>query len=92
MVQQRASALAKAGESVAGGVWTAQAEIGCHQPPAVDRTSTAAATARAQAGAARAQLRAALGQQLRDRPAPLASPLPAHPRLAPDGPVSGRTR
>ena len=92
VVQQRASALAKAGESVAGGVWTAQADIGCHQPPAVDRTSTAAATARAQAGAARAQLRAALGQQLRDRPAPLASPLPAHPRLAPDGPVSGRTR
>ena len=92
VVQQRASALANAGESVAGGVWTAQADIGCHQPPAVDRRSTAAATARAQAGAARAHLRAALGQQLRDRPAPLASPLPAHPRLAPDGPVSGRTR
>lgn len=91
VVQQQASALAKAGESVAPGVWTAQAEIGRHQP-AVDRTGIAAAAARAQVGAARAQLRAVLGQQLGDRPAPLASPLPAHPRLAPEGPVSGRTR
>lgn len=28
----------------------------------------------------------------RDRPAPLASPLLVHPRLAPDGPISGRPR
>ncbi len=91
VVQQQASALARAGESVAPGVWTAQAEIGRHQP-AVDRTGIAAAAARAQVGAARAQLRAVLGQHLGDRPAPLASPLPAHPRLASEGPVSGRTR
>ncbi len=80
VVQHQASALAKAGESVAPGVWTAQAEIGRHQP-AVDRTGIAAAAARAQVGAARAQLRAVLGQQLGDRPALLASPLPAHLRL-----------
>ena len=91
VVQQRATALAVAGERVGQGTRTAEGELARHGQVA-DRASTAAAAARTHAGAARAQLRAVLGQQLVDRPAPVGSALPAHPRLAPDGPGSGRRR
>ena len=82
VVQQQAMGLAVAGERVGLGVRAAQDELTRHEQVA-DRASTAAAAARAHAGAARAELRAVLGQQLTDRPAPLGSALPAHPRLAP---------
>ena len=44
------------------------------------------------AGVARAQMRAVLGQQLSDHPAPLSAVLPRHPALAPEGPISRRGR
>jgi len=92
VVQQYASAMAWAAEGVAPGVRTAQAALDQHQVQIVDRTRQAAAQARSHVGAARAQLRTVLGQQAGTLPAPLGSPLPSHPRLAPDGPVSGRGR
>ena len=88
-VQAAAEHLSRVGGLVGPGVREAQAELGRHQHVA-EPARAAAAAARAHVGAARAQLRAVLGQQ-QDRPAPLAVPLSAHPRLAPDRPVSGRT-
>ncbi len=92
VVQQHASALTTAAASVAPGVLTAQAALDQHQAPNVDRARQAAAQARSYVGAARAQLREMLNQQTAAVPPPLSSPLPSHPRLAPDGPVSGRGR
>jgi hypothetical protein len=92
VVQQHASALARAAERVAPGVKTAQAALDQHQVQIIDPVRQAAAQARSHVGAARAQLREVLGQQAGTFPAPLSSPLPSHPRLAPDGPVSGRGR
>jgi len=92
VVQQHASALARAAEGVAPGVRTAQAALDQHQVQTVDPARQAAAQARSHVGAARAQLREVLGQQADTFPPPLSSPLPSHPRLAPDGPVSGRGR
>jgi len=92
VVQQHASAMARAAESVAPGVRTAQAALDQHQVQIVDPAAQAAAQARSHVGAARAQLRTVLGQQAGTFPPPLSSPLPSHPRLAPDGPVSGRGR
>ena len=91
-VLSAAETLARAGERVGPGVREAQFELSRHQRAAEPIQATAAAAARAHVGAARAQLREVLAQQQLHQPAPLASPLPAHPRLAPDGPVSGRTR
>jgi len=92
VVQQHASALARAAEGVAPGVRTAQAVLDQHQVQIVDPAGRAAAQARSHVGAARAQLREVLGQQAGTFPPPLSSPPPSHPRLAPDGPVSGRGR
>ena len=92
VVQQQASAVARAAEGVAPGVRTAQAALDQHRVRIVDPSRRAAAQARSHAGAARAQLREVLGQQAGSFPPPLSSPLPSHPRLAPDGPVSGRGR
>jgi len=92
VVQQHASALARAAEGVAPGVRTAQAVLDQQQVQIVDPAGRAAAQARSHVGAARAQLREVLGQQAGTFPPPLSSPLPLHPRLAPDGPVSGRGR
>lgn len=92
VVQQHASAVARAAEGVALGARTAQAALDQYQVRIVDPARQAAAQARSQAGAARAQLREVLGQQAGNFPPPLSSPLPSHPRLAPDGPVSGRGR
>jgi hypothetical protein len=92
VVQQHASAMARAAEGVAPGVRTAHAALDQHQVQIVDPARHAAAQARRHVGAARAQLREILGQQAGSFPPPLSSPLPSHPRLAPDGPVSGRGR
>jgi len=90
-VLSAAEQLARAGERVGPAVREAQCELSRHQQ-AAEPAQVAAAAARAHVGAARAQLRAVLAQQQLDRPAPLASPWPAHPRLAPDGPLPGRGR
>ena len=90
VVQQHASAVARAAEAVAPGVRAAQAALDQHQVRVADPAHQAAAQARSHVGAARAQLREALSQQACSLPPPLSSPLPTHPRLAPDGPVSGR--
>lgn len=92
VVQQHASAMARAAEGVAPGVRTALAALGQHRVQVVDPARRAAAQARSHVGAARAQLREVLGQQAGTVPPPLSSLLPLHPRLAPDGPVSGRGR
>jgi len=92
VVQQHASAIARAAEGVAPGFRTAQAALDEHQVQIVDPAGRAAAQARSHVGAARAQLREVLGQQPGTFPPPLSSPLPSHPRLAPDGSVSGRGR
>jgi len=92
VVQQHVSAMARAAEGVAPGVRTAQAALDQHQVQIVDPARQAAAQARSHVGAARAQLREVLGWQAGTFPPPLSSPLPSHPRLAPDGPVSGRGR
>ncbi len=63
VVQQYASALARAAEGVAPGVRTAQAALDQHQVQIVDPARQAAAQARSHVGAARAQLREVLGQQ-----------------------------
>lgn len=91
-VQEHASAVARAAEGVIPGVRIAQTALDQHRERIVDPARQAAAQARSHAGAARAQLRAVLGQQAGSFPPPLSSPLPSHPRLAPDGPVSGRGR
>lgn len=92
VVQQYASAMARAAESVAPGVRTAQAALDQDQVQIVDPAAQAAAQARSHVGEARAQLREVLGKRAGIFPPPLSSPLPSHPRLAPDGPVSGRGR
>lgn len=92
VVQQHASALARAAEGVSPGVRTAQAALDQHQVRIVDPVREAAAQARSHAGMARAQLREVLAQQAGTVPPPLSSPLPAHPRLAPNGPTVGRGR
>jgi len=92
VVQKHVSALASAAEGIAPGVRTAQAALEQHQVQNVDPARQAAAQARSHGGAARAQLREVLGQQAGPFPPPLSSPLPSHPRLAPDGPGSGRGR
>jgi len=92
VVQLYASDLAAAAEGVACGVGTAQAALEQHQVRAVDPAGQAAALARSHLGATRAQLREVLARQACILPPPLSSPLPAHPRLAPGGPVSGRGR
>ncbi len=92
VVQQHASAVARAAEGVVTGVRTAQAALDQHHVRVADPALQAAAQARSHVGAARAQLREALSQQASSLPPPLSSSLPAHPRLAPDGPVSGRGR
>jgi hypothetical protein len=92
VVQQHASAVARAAEGVAPGVRTARAALDQHQVQIVDPARRAAAQARSHVGAARAQLRGVLAQRAGTFPPPLSSPLPSHPRLAPDGPVSGRGR
>lgn len=92
VVQQHASALARAAEGVAPGVRAAQAALDEHRVRVDDPARRAAAQARSHVGAARAQLREVLGQQAGTFPPPLSSPLPSHPRLAPDGPVSGPGR
>jgi len=92
VVQQHVSALASAAEGVAPGVRTAKAALEQHQVQIVDPARQATAQARSHVGAARAQLREVLGQQAGTFPPPLSSPLPSHPRLAPDGPGSGRGR
>ncbi|MBC7374028.1 MAG: hypothetical protein H7323_08575 [Frankiales bacterium] len=92
VVQQQASAVARAAERVPPAVRTAQAMLDQHQAQVVDPAGRAAAQARRHVGAARAQLREVLAQQAGIFPPPLSSPLLAHPRLAPDEPVSGRGR
>ena len=87
----KAEEISHAAQSIGPGVRTAQAELSRHDQ-ATEPARKAAAAARTHAGIARAQLRTVLNDQHPVRPAPLASPLPAHPRLAPDGPVSGRSR
>ncbi len=91
-VQQDASAVARAAEAVAPGVRTATAALQQHQERVVDPAQQGAAQARRHAGAARAQLRDVLTQQAGTLPPPLSSPLPAHPRLAPDAPTPARGR
>lgn len=91
-VQQHVAAVARAAESVEPGVRTACAALRDLQRHVADPGRQAAAQARSHAGAARVQLREVLGQQAATIPPPLSAPLPAHPRLAPDGPVSGRGR
>lgn len=92
VVRQHASAVAQAAGSVAPGVRTALAALSQDQPQNSEQASKAAAQARSYAGGARAQLREILSQQAANVPPPLSLPLPSHPRLAPDGPVSGRGR
>ena len=87
----KAEEISHVAQSIGPGVRTAQAELSRHDQ-ATEPARKAAAAARTHAGIARAQLRTVLNDQHTVRPAPLASPLPAHPRLAPDGPVSGRSR
>jgi hypothetical protein len=91
-VQQDASAAARAAEAVAPGVRTASAVLQRHQERVVDPAQQAAAQACLRAGAARAPLRDVLTQQAGTLPPPLRSPLPAHPRVAPDAPTPGRGR
>lgn len=80
VVQQQATALVGVGERVGPGVRRAQRKLTrCVQ--VADRANTVAAAARAHAGAARAQLRAVLGQQLTEQPGLLGFALPFHPRL-----------
>ena len=86
-----AEQLTRAGERVGPGVREAQFELSRHQQ-ATEPAQAAAAAARAHVGAARAQLREVLAQQQLTQPAPLASALPAHPRLAPERPLPGRGR
>lgn len=86
-----AEQLTRAGERVGPGVREAQFELSRHQQ-ATEPAQAAAAAARAHVGAARAQLREVLAQQQLTQPAPLASQLPAHPRLAPERPLPGRSR
>ena len=83
--------LARAGERAGPAVREAQLELGRHQQ-AAGPAQAAAAAARAHVGGARAQLRAVLAQEQLHRPAPLAAPLPSHPRLAPERPLPGRGR
>jgi hypothetical protein len=92
VVRQHASAVAQAAAGVAPGVSTALTALSQDRPDHVDAASKAAAQARSYAGGARAQLREILSRQAASLPPPLSFPLPAHPRLAPDGPVSGRGR
>jgi hypothetical protein len=89
-VQQDASAVARAAEAVGPGVRTATAALVQHQEQVVDPARQAAAKARQHLGAARAQLRDVLTAQAGRVPPPLSSPLPSHPRLAPDAPTRGR--
>jgi hypothetical protein len=99
-VRQHASAVAQAAEGVAPAVRTALAALSSvaarNSAPSptegVHATSEAAAQARRYAGGARAQLREILNRQTSHVPPPLSFPLPTHPRLAPDGPVSDRRR
>ena len=86
-----AETLARAGERVGPGVGEAQCELSRHQR-AAEPTQDAAVAARSNVGAARAQLREVLGRQQMHQPAPLSSPLPSHPRLAPERPGTGRGR
>lgn len=92
VVQQHARTLATAAQGVTPGVRTAQAALDQHRVQVADPARDAAAQARSHVGAARAQLREVLRQQAGTFPPPLSSPLPSHPRLAPDGPMSGRAR
>ncbi len=71
VVQQHASAVARAAEGVAPGVRTAQAALDQHQVQTVDPARRAAAQARSHVGAARAQLREVLAQQAGTFPPPL---------------------
>ena len=90
-VLARAETLARAGERVGSGVREAQCELSRHER-AAEPDQAAAVAARSHAGAARAELREVLARQQMHQPAPLSSPLPAHPRLAPDRPGTGRGR
>jgi hypothetical protein len=105
VVRQLASAVAQAAAKVAPAVRTALAALSSEQgrraaPLRADgcdaaseaAASDAAARARRYTGGARAQLREILSRQTSQVPPPLSFPLPNHPRLAPDGPVSGRRR
>jgi len=83
-------ALARAGDPVGPAVREAQFELSRHQQR-TEPAQTAAAAARANVGAARAQLREVLAQQ-QHQPVPLTPALPSHPRLAPDRPGPGRGR
>lgn len=87
-----AEQLARAGEAVGLGVGEAQLELGRQHQESADVVQAVAAAAGAQVGSARAQLRAVLARQQLEQPAPLASPLAAHPRLAPARPLPGRGR
>ena len=86
-----AETLARAGERVGPGVRQAQVELSRDQR-ATEPAQAAAVAARTHAGAARAQLREVLARQQMHQPAPLSSPLLAHPRLAPERPGTGLGR
>jgi hypothetical protein len=100
VVRQLDSAVAQAAVGVAPAVRTAltalspvAAQGSAASPTAgVDATSEAAAQARRYVGGARAQLRELPNRQASHVRPPLSIPLPAHPRWAPDGPVSGLRR
>jgi hypothetical protein len=78
-VHDLAEQLARAGQTLRPALQSAYEDIHQHAV-APNTTGQAAAAARRHAGAARAELRAALGQ-LRDQPAVGSAPLPTHPRL-----------
>jgi len=92
VVQQHARALATTAQGLTPGVRTAQAGLGQHRVQIAEPARDAAAQARSHVGAARVQLREVPRQQTGTFPPPLSSPLPSHPRLAPDGPMCSRGR
>lgn len=92
LVQQLASELARVAEQIEPGVRTANQNLARHTVAATDPATRAAAAARNQAGAARAQLRAVLAQRMTEQPPALAYALSSHPRLAPAPKMSGPRR
>lgn len=93
-VQHDASALASAAERVGPPAWTAQGELRRHRQYTDQPVASTATGAEpdVEAGIARAQFRAVLGQQLAKRSGTDATPLTSHPRVPAEQHGHGRSR